>query len=133
MNDKKFLLTVAAAVMLAAAVMFAAAGFTSLRAATVASKGYVIAEITVTDPEAYKQYAASVSPIAAKFGGKYLVRGGQTVAEEGDPPSGRIVVIEFDSLAAARSFEDSKDYQAVAPLRRKAAHSRVFLVEGVAQ
>jgi len=127
MIDKKLLLTVAAAVILAAA------GFTFLRAATVGAKGYVIAEITVTDAEIYKQYAASVTPIAAKFGGKYLVRGGQTVAEEGEPPNGRIVVIEFDSLAAARSFEDSSEYQAVAPLRRKAAHSRVFLVEGTAR
>jgi uncharacterized protein (DUF1330 family) len=116
-----------------AAVIAAATGFTFLRAATVAPKGYVVAEITVTDPEAYKQYAATVPPIAAKFSGKYLVRGGQTVAVEGDPPSGRIVVIEFDSLAAARSFEESPDYQAIAPLRRKAAHSRVFLVEGTAQ
>lgn len=127
MNNKKFLLAVFAALVVAAT------GFTLLQAATTAPKGYVIAEITVTDPEAYKQYAATVPPILAKFGGKYLVRGGQTVAEEGEPPSGRIVVIEFDSLAAARSFEDSPEYQAVAPLRRKAARSRVFLVEGMTQ
>src|ERR1700692_21462 len=107
MNHKKFLLTVAAGMILAAT------GFTILRAAAGASKGYVIAEITVTDPEAYKQYAASVQSIAAKLGGKYLVRGGQTVAVEGEPPAARIVVIEFDSLAAARSFEDSPDYQAI--------------------
>jgi uncharacterized protein (DUF1330 family) len=126
MNRKKFQIAVIVAVMLAAT------GFSFLRAATVAPKGYVIAEITVTDPEAYKQYAAAVAAVVAKLGGKYIVRGGQTVAEEGEPPSGRIVVIEFDNLAAARAFEDSQDYQAVAPLRRKAAHSRVFLVEGVA-
>jgi uncharacterized protein (DUF1330 family) len=125
MNRKKFPIAVVAAVILAAT------GFGFLRAATVAPKGYVVAEITVTDPEAYKQYAAAVAPVVAKLGGKYLVRGGQTLAEEGEPPSGRIVVIEFDNLAAARSFEDSQDYQAVAPLRRKSAHSRVFLVEGV--
>jgi uncharacterized protein (DUF1330 family) len=127
MNYNKCLLTIVAAAILAAA------GFTLLRAAAGASKGYVISEITVTDPEAYKQYAATVPPIAAKFSGKFLVRGGQTVAVEGEPPSGRIVVIEFDSLAAARSFEDSPEYQAVAPLRRKAARSRVFLVEGAPQ
>jgi uncharacterized protein (DUF1330 family) len=126
MNRKKFPVAVIAAVVLAAT------GFSLLWAATVAPKGYVIAEITVTDPDAYKQYAAAVAPVVAKLGGKYIVRGGQTVAEEGESPSGRIVVIEFDNLAAARSFEDSQDYQAVAPLRRKAAHSRVFLVEGVA-
>jgi uncharacterized protein (DUF1330 family) len=51
---------------------------------------------------------------------------------EGDAPAGRIVVIEFVSLAAAQSFEDSAEYQAVAALRHKAARSRLFLVEGTA-
>ena len=120
-------------VLALAAVILGATAFTFLAAGTIAPKGYVIAEITVTDPEAYKQYAAAVPAIAAKFSGKYLVRAGQTVAVEGEPPSGRIVVIEFDSLAAARSFEDSPEYQAIAPLRQKAAHSRVFLVEGIAR
>jgi uncharacterized protein (DUF1330 family) len=115
-----------------AAVIVAAIGFSLIRAATLAPKGYVIAEITVTDAEAYKQYAAAVAPVVAKFGGKYIVRGGQTVAVEGDAPAGRIVVIEFDSLAAARSFEDSAEYQAVAALRHRAARSRLFLVEGTA-
>lgn len=127
MGNRKLLPTVVVTAMLAAT------GFTLLRAAAVAPKGYVVAEITVTDPDAYKEYAAIVPPIAAKFGGKYVVRGGQTVSVEGDPPAGRIVVIEFDSLAAARSFEESTAYQAVAPLRRKAARSRVFLVEGVTE
>jgi uncharacterized protein (DUF1330 family) len=127
MSNGKFLFTVLAVVILAAT------GFSILRAGAAVSKGYVISEITVTDPEAYKQYAAAVQPIAARFSGKFLVRGGQTVAVEGEPPAPRIVVIEFDSLTAARSFEDSPDYQAVTPLRHKAAHSRVFLVEGVSQ
>jgi uncharacterized protein (DUF1330 family) len=125
MNTKNIIAAVAAAALLSTTT------FTLLRAAA-QPKGYVIAEITVTDADAYKQYAATVPSIAAKFGGKYLVRGGQTVAVEGDPPSGRIVVIEFDSLSAARSFEDSAEYQAVAPLRHKAARSRVFLAEGAA-
>ena len=120
-------------VLAVAAVILAATAFTVLAAATVAPKGYVIAEITVTDPEAYKQYAAAVPAIAAKFSGKYLVRAGQTVAVEGEPPAGRIVVIEFDSLAAAQSFEDSAEYKAIAPLRQKAARSRVFLAEGIAR
>jgi uncharacterized protein (DUF1330 family) len=125
MHSKKFPLALAAAVLLAAT------GIGFLRAAAV-PKGYVISEITVTDPDAYKQYAANVPPIVAKFGGKFLARGGQVVAVEGEPPGGRIVVIEFDSLAAARSFEDSPDYQAITPMRHKASRSRVFLVEGIA-
>jgi uncharacterized protein (DUF1330 family) len=125
MNNRKFLITAALAAILAAT------GYTWLRAAALGPKGYVISEITVTDPDAYKQYAALVPPIAATFGAKFLVRGGQTASVEGEPPGGRIVVIEFDSLAAARSFEDSAEYQAITPLRHKAARSRVFLAEGV--
>jgi uncharacterized protein (DUF1330 family) len=114
-----------------AGLVVAASGTTYLAAAAGAPKGYVIAELTVTDPEGYKQYAAAVPPIVTKFGGKYLVRGGQTVGVEGDPPGGRIVVIEFDSLAAAQSFEESHEYQAITELRHRAARGRVFLAEGI--
>jgi uncharacterized protein (DUF1330 family) len=93
-------------------------------------KAYVIAEITVTDPEVYKAYTAAVGPVVAHFGGRYLVRGGQIVPLEGEPPKGRVVVIEFESLTVARTFADSAEYAAVAPLRLKAATSRIFLVEG---
>jgi uncharacterized protein (DUF1330 family) len=127
MNKRRLLLSIASTAVLAAT------GIPFLRAAMLAPKGYVIAEITVTDPEAYKQYIATVPAIVAKFGGKYLVRGGQTAGVEGAAPTGRIVILEFDSLAAARSFEDSSEYRAAASLRQKAARSRVFLVEGVTQ
>jgi uncharacterized protein (DUF1330 family) len=124
MNRKRHLFPAVAVLILAGT------SFTFLRAATVVPKGYVIAEITVTDPEAYKSYVAAVGPLVARFGGKYVVRGGQIIAVEGDPPMDRFVVIEFGSLAAARSFEGSPEYQTIAPLRRKSARSRVFLVEG---
>lgn len=105
-------------------------GFRLLRADAPVHKGYVIAEITVLDAEAYKAYAAATTPLVTKFGGTYLVRGGQTEAVEGDKPNGWVVVIEFAILAAARAFEGSAEYRAVAPLRQKSASSRIFLVEG---
>jgi uncharacterized protein (DUF1330 family) len=124
MTKNHWILTAAAAVTLTATAV------TLLRAAPATPKGYVIAEMTITDPATFKQYAAAASPVIAQMGGKYLVRGGQTVSLEGAPPGDRFVVIEFESLAAARAFEDSAAYRAVAPLRVKSAHSRVLLVEG---
>lgn len=103
----------------------------SLRAANLAPKAYAIAEINVTDPVSYKEYLAAVTPIVARFGGKYIVRAGQIVPIEGDAPTGRFVVIEFSSLAIARRFESSPEYRSIAPLRQKAARTRLFLVEGV--
>ena len=39
--------------------------------------GYVIANIDVKNPEAYKEYVVKVVPTVQKFGGEYLVRAGE--------------------------------------------------------
>ncbi|WP_213272172.1 DUF1330 domain-containing protein [Hyphomonas sp.] len=95
-------------------------------------KGYVIAEINVTDPEPYKGYVAAVTPMVAAFGGRYLARGGAAEGREGASPEGRIVVLEFPSLEAARAFFDSPEYAAIARLRHDNAVSRLMIVEGTA-
>jgi uncharacterized protein (DUF1330 family) len=94
------------------------------------AKAYVVGEFTVTDPQGYKDYAAATTPIVAKFGGVYLARGGKTVSVEGPSPAGRVVVIEFPSLAAAQAFEAAPEYIAIAPQRQRASTGRVYIVEG---
>jgi uncharacterized protein (DUF1330 family) len=91
---------------------------------------YLIAEIEVTDPEAYATYRAQAPAACAAHDGRYLVRGGAAEAKEGAPPAGRVVVIEFPDMAAARRFYDSPEYQAILPLRRAASRGRLYLVEG---
>lgn len=95
------------------------------------AKGYIIADVAVTDATAYEAYRDAVAPLIAQFGGRYLVRGGQTDAKEGAAPGGRVVVIEFESLAAAQRFWNSPEYRAIVDLRTRNATSRIFLVEGV--
>lgn len=96
-------------------------------------KGYAVAEIAVTKPAAYKDYVAAVTPVVAQFGGKYIVRAGRVIPLEGQAPTGRFIVIEFPTLAVAQQFENSPQYKAIAPLRKKAARTRLFLVEGAAE
>ena len=121
--------------MLAAALggfALATAGALVLHAANApTAKAYVLGEIDVKDAEGYKSYAAQTPAILAKYGGTYLVRGGQTVPLEGAAPGSRVVVVEFQSLAAAKAFEDSPEYRTVAKIRQKAATSRLFIVEGL--
>lgn len=93
---------------------------------------YAVAEVQVTDSEAYKQYAPKASQIVAQYGGKYLVRGGKTESLEGAEPAGRVVILQFPSMADLQKFWNSPEYREVAPIRRKASKSRVFTVEGVA-
>jgi len=94
-------------------------------------KAYIIAEIEVIDAAAYEGYKSAVAPIVSKFGGRYIVRGGQMQAVEGDAPKDRVVVLEFDNLAAARAFVESEEYRPVAEIRHKTAKSRVMIVEGI--
>ena len=60
-----------------------------------------------------------------------MVRGGTTEIMEGDW-SGRIVVLEFDYLEAARAWYDSDDYQACRPIRLESSKGRMIAVEGAA-
>jgi uncharacterized protein (DUF1330 family) len=94
--------------------------------------GYVIAEVEVTDPTNLKKYGEKAPEIVASFGGRYVVRGGQVQALEGEAPKGYVVVIGFDSVEKAREWYDSPDYKAIRGFRQSATHSRLLLAEGVA-
>jgi uncharacterized protein (DUF1330 family) len=91
---------------------------------------YVIAEVSVADPGSYEEYKPLAGASVEANGGTYAVRGGAVESLEGEPVTGRIVVLRFESLEAARDWYNSDDYQAALPLRQAAAVSRVFIVEG---
>lgn len=91
---------------------------------------YMIALVTVTDPEQFKQYAASAGPATVKYGGRYLARGGETSLFEGKMPAERLVVIEFADRAAAETWYNSPEYQAAKKLREGAAIGTFMCVDG---
>lgn len=93
---------------------------------------YVIARITVTDPDRYEGYKALAQEAIAAHGGRYLVRGGPLKTLEGEPESRRVVVLEFPSMQAAETFYHSADYQAAIAKRTGAAETQLILVEGYA-
>jgi uncharacterized protein (DUF1330 family) len=92
---------------------------------------YIIVEADVTDPEQYEQYKAASPGAVAAGGGRFIVRGGETVTLEGDWQPKRIVVLEFPDLEAAKRFYDSQDYQDAIKLREGAANFKMVAVEGV--
>ena len=95
--------------------------------------GYYFAEVfDVTNQDDFNTYAAGVPATIAKYGGRYLVRGGKTQSLEGEPPK-RIVVVTFDSAEAARKWYDSPEYSAIKPIRLRSAKARGFIVEGISQ
>jgi uncharacterized protein (DUF1330 family) len=93
-------------------------------------RGYLIANIKVTDPEAFERYRAAVPPVIARHGGRYLVRGGALERLENADGFNRVVVLEFPSLEAAHAFYHSADYAPLLKLRGDSTESQAVLVEG---
>ena len=92
-------------------------------------KAYWIAHVTVTDPAAYDRYRAANAAPFARFGAKFLVRGGAQTIVEGQMRA-RSVVIEFPSLQAATDCYNSLDYRAATALRRAGSEGDICIIEG---
>lgn len=93
--------------------------------------GYLIARVNVTDPEQYRKYTQVTPGVIAKYGGKFIVRGGPAVTLEGPEETNRIVVIEFPSRERATEFYKSPEYTEARKLRLDASEGSFIAVEGV--
>lgn len=91
---------------------------------------FVIVQGTVTDVQQYEQYKAAAGPTVVNAGGRYVVRGGETVSLEGGNVPERTVVLQFDDRAAALAWYHSHEYQAARTLREHAAELRMYVVDG---
>ena len=91
---------------------------------------YLISTIQITDPAGYEDYKKLVPAALAKYGGKFIVRGGTVEYKEGDWQPKRIVVAEFASMAQARAFYDSPEYAPAKQIRLRTSVGSVLFVEG---
>lgn len=91
---------------------------------------YVIADTHITDSKTYDEYKRQVGPLVAKFGGRFLVRGGKHVVLEGSWQPQRLVVIEFPTMEAVNSWYNSPEYAPLLALRQPAATDHLVAVEG---
>ena len=95
------------------------------------TKAYVIADIDVTDPDAYEDYKRLSTQAAELYGARFLVRGGAVERLEGDREPKRLVLLEFDDEGAARRWYDSPEYAEARAVLQRAAESSLVLVSGV--
>ena len=91
---------------------------------------YFIVNLDIRDAERFEAYRRGVAPLVERFGGRYLVRGGELHPVEGDLGLKRLVVLEFPSSEAARRFYGSPEYAPLLRLRQESAASGIVLVEG---
>jgi len=93
------------------------------------AKGYWVVFADVNDPEGYKSYMAANATALAKFGARFLARGGKVDFKEGKPRS-RVVVVEFHSYAAALDCYNSPEYVAAMKERAGRAVWDMAITEG---
>lgn len=92
---------------------------------------YIMVMVDVNDMEQYKKYMALSPAIVAKYGGKFLTRGGRSEVLEGDADPRRKVLLEFPDYEAVLAFYNSAEYQAAKAVREGAATGSFIALEGL--
>lgn len=93
------------------------------------AKGYWIGHVDVSDPDGYKAYIQANAVAFAKYGARFLVRGGKSETVEGEARA-RHVVLEFDSYEKAMECYRSPEYAAAIKLRLPVSVGDIVVVEG---
>ena len=81
------------------------------------AKGYLVANIRVTNQDKFQEFSGMAGPAIKKYGGKVLARGPVADRLEGDV-DGIVMMIEFESKEAADTFYHSKEYRRLRPLEK---------------
>jgi uncharacterized protein (DUF1330 family) len=96
---------------------------------------YVIFDVGPSDRDALKPYLERAFDTLIPYAGKVIARTSNVDVRESSHGTGwkptRILIIEFPSLDAARSWYESPEYQEILPVRLKASKDNMVIVEGV--
>lgn len=90
---------------------------------------FMFIQANITDPEQFMEYAKRAPALIAKHGGRYRCMRGEVEQLEGRPDNRKIVVSEWPSMEAARTFWNSPAYQELKAIRANAAEIDVYLCE----
>jgi len=92
---------------------------------------YLISQIEIHDPKGYEEYRKLVSPSLAKYGGRFVVRGGRIEVLEGTWAPKRVVICEFENADRAREWYHSPEYKPAMDIRQKTADAKIIVVDGL--
>ena len=92
---------------------------------------YVIARVEVTDWDKYNEYLKAGPGTIAQYGGRFIARNGEKATLEGPEENRRMIILEFPSLAKAKAWYNSKEYQDAKELRAGASIGSLVAINGV--
>ena len=94
------------------------------------TKAYVLVDTKISNSENYEIYKSKAKPIAEKFGGKYVTRGGKFFIIEGKHEFERNVIVEFPNVKIAKDCYNSQEYQEAKSFRVGKADFNAIIIEG---
>ena len=92
--------------------------------------GFAIFNINIKRPKEYKEYVEKVKPIAERYGGEYIVRGGESTIVEGSWAYPRTVVIKFPSYEKALEWYNSEEYKPIKQIRLDNSVANGIIIRG---
>ena len=92
---------------------------------------YLIAAHKITDPVKFEKAKSMAAPIIARFGGRYLTKGGTQFLGKGPWKPDLVVIIEFPDMATLDAFYASPEYQPVVDLRHECTIDMMIKLEGM--
>lgn len=91
---------------------------------------YIIARVEITDWPRYSEYMKVTPGVIARFGGRFIARGGEMVTLEGPAETRRVVILEFPTMEQAKSFYNCEEYHETKLLREGAATAEFLAIDG---
>lgn len=92
---------------------------------------YALAQLSMTDREAYNRYQARFMDVFRKFRGRLLAADEHPTVLEGMWERDKVVLMSFPDEAAFREFNDSMEYQEIAKDRKAGSNAVVLLLNGL--
>ncbi|MEO9460360.1 MAG: DUF1330 domain-containing protein [Lentilitoribacter sp.] len=90
---------------------------------------YVVAMMSIHDPENYKNYTNRTPPLVKKYGGKFLTRGEDITCVEGKDYDGPMVLLEFPTKQHVDDWYNDPQYQEAVEFRKAASTMNMLLVQ----
>lgn len=92
---------------------------------------YAVVNVQITDPTRYTEYREKAPATIARYGGKYLARGGEVKVLEGEWNPQRLVILEWESMERFNEWYNSPEYAPLKQLRGETTVTEFTVVEGL--
>ena len=86
--------------------------------------------VKVNDAAAFGEYQGLAGPTAGQYGGKVIAGGTKIEVGDGNWSPDGVIVIEFESIAKAKEWYNSSEYNPLVSRRTSSTESHLIFVDG---